>query len=317
MTILLRVLRTTYQNLFRNGLLTLTAIAIMSLLFALLNAVVFVSLTQQAALSAVSERLDLALTFTRTVEDFQAASLTSELKAEFPAIREVTYISSEEAFTGFLRDFGEVNHEMTSWLERNSEASPLPATLVISAEPASHEAILAYLAGSRYADLLDLSTQAGDTLGVTATDQILTLQNTITKVSIIAFLAFGILAVLIIIAVLRLTLVSRAREITIMRLVGATRQFIRLPFILEGVVFGVAAAVVGLTIFSLFLARLGTLITSTTAGGLGELFVSASSAYGESLLFLGAWQLLAAIGVGILASILATRRYLGSELGLG
>ena len=59
-------------------------------------------------------------------------------------------------------------------------------------------------------------------------------------------LAFAVVAVIIIGATIRIMVLARAREIAIMRLVGATNGFIRLPFLLEGFIQGILGGLVAL-----------------------------------------------------------------------
>ncbi len=311
MIIIWRILRTTLQNIFRHGLASLTAVLIITLLFLLFNGVIFASFAQSTAVQLINEQLELALPFQKPVDEFQVNSLKAELQDAFPDIRTLTFISADEAFDGFLADFQSTNPDLADWLVRNSSKSPLPATLVISASASLHQPILDYLAAGRFADLLNLDNPATGKLATNTTNKILAFDQTLRQVSWLSTLAFGLLALLIIVAVLRLTIMSRQTEITIMRLTGATRQFIRLPFILEGAFFGAVAASLGTSVFFLLLKNIDLSILS---GGYGELLNLATTNYNNSLIIVLGWQILAAVLVGVLASILATRRYLRRDL---
>jgi cell division transport system permease protein len=75
-------------------------------------------------------------------------------------------------------------------------------------------------------------------------------------------IAFAIVAMAIIGVTIRMTVLQRAREISIMRLVGATNNFIRGPFVLEGAIKGILGGVLAVALcwagFALFKAALGT-----------------------------------------------------------
>jgi cell division transport system permease protein len=72
------------------------------------------------------------------------------------------------------------------------------------------------------------------------------MRNIATLAGIILGLAFAAVAVIIIGATIRMTVLARAREISIMRLVGATDMFVRLPFLIDGLLKGLAGGALAL-----------------------------------------------------------------------
>src|SRR5437016_13125746 len=72
------------------------------------------------------------------------------------------------------------------------------------------------------------------------------MRNIATVAGIALGIAFAAVAVIIIGATIRMTVLARAKEIAIMRLVGATDMFIRLPFLLDGLVKGVLGGLLAL-----------------------------------------------------------------------
>ena len=314
MILLLRVLRMAAQNIYRNGLTSAVAILIITLLFALFNGILFASAFQKTALDLVNSRLDLALNFVKPANEFQVSLVESDLRETFPEIREVNFISSEQAFVNFVKNFGKANRQLSMWLQTNTEESPLPATLVISANAEIHGEIIKFLNNNRYGELFNLNAPATGTLVTQAAYKIISLDRTLSKISFAATLIFSALAILIIIAVLRLAIFSRGMEIGIMRLVGATKQFIRLPFILEGVFFGFAASIIGTVIFFFGLSRLNSMAFSDGIyGSFGEILSAAIGNFNNSFGLILGWQILAAITIGTLASLIATHRYLVSR----
>jgi cell division transport system permease protein len=88
------------------------------------------------------------------------------------------------------------------------------------------------------------------------------LRNVTGIVGLVIGLAFAMVAVVIIGVTIRLTILQRAREIAIMRLVGATNWFIRGPFLLEGALKGLLGG-----FLSLVLCYAGYLLFRDSAGG--------------------------------------------------
>lgn len=314
MVLLLRILRMAAQNIYRNGLTSIVAVLVITLLFVIFNGILFANAFQKTALNVVNSRLDVALNFTQNVEANQVAVIESDVRATFPEIRDVKYVSSDDAFSSFVKNFGKNNRQLSTWLQNNTKTSPLPATLIISADATLHEEIISFLEASRYGGLFNLDKPATGQLAIQTADKIIALDQTLSRISFVATLAFIILAILIIVAVLRLAIFARGMEIGIMRLVGATRQFIRLPFILEGIFFGFAASIIGAITFFFILSRFDLAhLTNSAYGGVGEMLVTTVRGFSDSFALTLSWQILAAIAIGTLASLIATRRYLSSH----
>lgn len=66
----------------------------------------------------------------------------------------------------------------------------------------------------------------------------------IEKVTIIAAIALSLVTIFLIVNTIKLTIFSRKREISIMRLVGASNSRIKLPFVIEGIVLGIIGSIV-------------------------------------------------------------------------
>ncbi len=130
---------------------------------------------------------------------------------------------------------------------------------------------------------------------------------------IAGFWIIGILIVISLVIVsntIRVTMYNRRLEISIMKAVGATDAFVRLPFLVEGVAIGIISGVVAMGLdFLLYKAVVGTLS--------GILGLSAAVPFGEFWWILAALFLIVGIGAGVLGSVIIIGRYLrkeGSEL---
>ncbi len=314
MILLLRILRMATQNIYRNGLTSVVAILVITLLFTLFNGILFANAFQKTALTVVNSRLDLALNFTKEVDEFQVSAIKSDLHETFPEIRKLNFISSDQAFTNFVKNFGKTNRQLSTWLKANTKKSPLPSTLVISADAELHEEMIKFLDSSRYGGLFNLDAPATGKLAIATADKIIALDRTLSRISFVAMLVFSALAILIIVAVLRLAIFSRGMEIGIMRLVGATKQFIRLPFVLEGVFFGFAASILGAITFFFGLNRFDPVAFSGGPyGSFGEMLTTTVENFSNNFGLMLGWQIFAAILIGTLASLIATHRYLASH----
>jgi len=144
-----------------------------------------------------------------------------------------------------------------------------------------------------------------------AADAVATLNSvnrtiSVASVSIIAVLA--ILSVVIITNTIRLTIDGRKNEISIMKFIGSTNSFIRGPFLLEGMILGLAGSAIPLLLVSTFYDRLINSINNNLLSGVlnNDLFLSGASLLPvmiPSALFLGGFM-------GFFSSIVTIRKYL-------
>ncbi len=117
---------------------------------------------------------------------------------------------------------------------------------------------------------------------------------------------FIIIAILIIFNTIRIAIYARRDEIEIMKLVGATSWFIRGPFVIEAIFYGVIATVVNFFIFYPIL----YLISQSLIAYVGEYGANPFVFYNHNLVLILPVQLLMGILLGVVSSFIALRRYL-------
>lgn len=177
--------------------------------------------------------------------DFQAfikldatdAEINQAIKAveDHPNVKDVTFRTKDEALKIARQEMGEVFDLLPE--------NPLPATIVIQPDdPANNEKIVADLEHLPYW-LKDETTPTGFSLDQQTTRQFLSAAR------ILSWGAGGLMVLLVVAAILligntiRLSIFARRREVEVMRLVGATNWFIRWPFVIEGLIFGLFGAI--------------------------------------------------------------------------
>jgi cell division transport system permease protein len=128
------------------------------------------------------------------------------------------------------------------------------------------------------------------------------------KIGVILVIVFTIVCALIIFNTIQMAIFNRRDEIQIMRLLGASTSYIRGPFIVESIIYGVLSGVISVLIVNAaFLASSNTL----QASSLGLLDINyASNYFGDHFFQLLAMQLMLGIVIGAVSSTIATRRYL-------
>lgn len=144
-------------------------------------------------------------------------------------------------------------------------------------------------------------------------EQLMSIRKGVSVISVVIVAVLFAISLFIISNTIRLTVYSRRLEISIMKSVGATNWFVRLPFIVEGVILGIAAGVISLFIVYGVYELVGSQMSSL----LSALSISLVGFWKYALAMLAAF-----IGVGIVSgvggSLIAMRKYLnkeGSEIG--
>src|SRR5690606_19403492 len=158
-----------------------------------------------------------------------------------PAVESATFVTQEEAY----EEFKEIFQNTPEMIEAVSPEVLPPSFRVVPANPDA-EAIRAV--GEQFRDA------PGVYRVIFAFDTVQQVQDLSRIVSIAIFFVAAILlgaALLLILNTIRMAMFARRREIEVMKLVGATNWFIRIPFMLEGLIHGVVGALVA--VFSVVL----------------------------------------------------------------
>jgi cell division transport system permease protein len=209
---------------------------------------------------------------------------------EFAEVREVRYVSREEALAVARRDLGEL-----ASMFGNLESNPLPASLEVSLHTGQGNADVVRSVAQRI-DLYPFVEEVQ--YGEEWLEKVFVLRRVAAAATMTLGLGFAAVASLIIGAAIRMAIFARRDEILIMRLVGATDSFIRRPFVIEGLLTGVLGA---------------ALAVAATYGVFQLLSGAVFQLEWLPPLYLGGGLAAGAI-VGLMASVVAVRRHL-RELG--
>lgn len=238
----------------------LSALSVTAIAFSLFTVGLFglVALNLRAALQTIEERVEI-VAFVRRGTPPETITLAAQDIAAFPEIQDVTYVSEDEALVRARQELVEFRDAY-----RDLQVNPLPASLELRLKPGSRSAaVVADVAGR----LRGFDFVEDIRYGREWVERLDRLRDVAGLVGLVTGLAFAAVAVVIIGVTIRLTVLQRAREIAIMRLVGATDWFIRGPFLLEGALKGVLGGVL-----AVLLTWLGfRLFTGAVAGPLSEM----------------------------------------------
>ena len=233
--------------LFREALLSFRRAPLLSLLsitaiaFSLFTVGLFglVALNLRQALRGVEERVEVVAFLLRGTAP-ETITLASQDIASFPEVADVKFVSEDQALVQARRELVEFKDAY-----RDLQVNPLPASLEIRLKDGFRDA--AHVAG--VADRVRGFPFVEDVrYGQDWIKQLDRIRNMAGVVGLTIGVAFGLIAVVIIGVTIRLTILQRAREIAIMRVVGATNWFVRGPFLLEGALKGILGGVLALSL---------------------------------------------------------------------
>lgn len=299
MVTLSRIVKYGWQAFLRNGWLSLSTISIMILAALVFEGLILFNVMGKTALSSIQNKIDISVYFKSNVDEDSILNIKRSLEG-LEEVKSAEYISREQALEEFkTRHEGE--ETITQTLAELNE-NPLLASLNIKAEdPSEYGAIASYLENENLGDIVEKVTYAQNQVVI---DRLVGLIDTMKKggITLTVFLAF--LAVTVTFNTIRLAIFSNREQIGIMRLVGASNVFIRGPYVVEGVIYGIIAGIIGFLILIP-----GISFLSPYVGQFIPEF-SLSNYFQEHFFGLLLYQLLFCIALGIVSSIIATRRYL-------
>jgi cell division transport system permease protein len=245
-----RIARSGFFSFWRNGFVSLSSVLVMIITLFVITATIFLGAILNASLQEIKNKVDINVYFVRTApeEDILALQKALEVLPEVKA--PVEYVSREDA----LADFRQKHQDDQFTLQALDELgeNPLGASLNIRAkEPSQYEGIAEFLKSKDA--LADDGTTIIDKINYyqnkTAIDTLTKMINSANRLGFILTLFLVLVSILITFNTIRLAIFMSRDEISVMRLVGASRMYIRGPFIVSGAIYGVVSGFITLILF--------------------------------------------------------------------
>lgn len=287
-------------NFRRNGWLTFATISILSLSLFIVSLSFLLGVTTQLILQNMREKVSVSVSFNPDVSEERIRQIKDELSRYKKEIASVEYVSRDDALKRFLAESGN-DPIITQALEEIGE-NPLLASLVIKAvTPEDYPLIVEQLENSAFQNDISRINYAKNRKIFERLDRI----NQITeRAGLILGAIFIFVSILITFNTIRITIYSHRQEFEIMRLVGASNIYVRMPFVFEGALYGLTAAIVTLFLLS----GVAYYITPLTQGAIAQ--GNFMNLYLGSLGYIASGLILLGITLGVLSSAIAIRRYL-------
>ena len=298
-----RIVRSGFVGFWRNAFVSLAAIFVMTVTLTVIGGMMLVGQLLDATLAQIQEKVDINVYMVTTASEEAVFALQSAIK-QLPDVEEVTYTSREQAL-GEFRERHKSDELTIQALEELGE-NPLGASLSIRAEQTSqYESIATFIQEQReqedpenpLIDRVNFNQNKG------AIDKLTGIIGAVERTSYIAMIILIASSVLIAFNTIRLAIYTTREEIAIMRLVGASNMFIRGPFVLQGIMYGLVAGVITLLILYPVVLWLGPVTSSFFRLDIAAYFITNFGRLFGILVGSG-------VALGMLSSTLAVARYL-------
>jgi cell division transport system permease protein len=299
-----RISKAGFVSFWRNGVVSVTSVLMMTVTLFVIGITIFLGALLNSSLEYIKDKVDVNIYFVTDAEEEDILSLQSAIDA-LPEVANTEYVSRDQALENFrTRHEGDyVTIQALDELEEN----PLGASLSIKAkETSQYEAIAKFLEDNGALGETDGSIvdKVNFYQNEEAIKKLTGIINGVELISLVITIFLVVVSVLITFNTIRLAIYTSREEIGVMRLVGAGDSYVRGPFLVEGFLYGISAALVTLIVLYPATAWLGD--ATERFFGTMNIFDYYMDNFGWFMLII----VVSGAALGVVASFLAVRRYL-------
>lgn len=294
-----RTFKSGFQHFRRNGWLSFAVISIISLTLLIISTLIVLSIAANLIIKSVQDKVDVSVYFKSETPESRIMEFRSTV-LQYKEVKSADYVSKNQA----LDEFKAKNADNPVIMESIDAIgdNPLNASVNIRAiTPDKYDIIATAVQNSAYKDDISRINYAKNKIVIERLNNVL---STTRKVGAMLATLFSLIAILITFNAIRITIYAHRQEIEIMRLVGASNAYIRMPFIFEGIIYGAISAVVVM----LFLFPLIRFVAPYIGGAVSVSEVQANFMHYFWLILLT--QIFVGVALGTISSLIAIRRYL-------
>lgn len=244
-----------FRNVWTNRMMSLASICVLMSCLVLIGSATMVFLNIDSLLARIEEENVVMVYVQDETTDEQLAQMKDQINA-IDNVKEVEFVSKESAWEEQLSTMGEAEAEF--FTEVSSDI-PLPDAYKVTVDNLDYFDQTVDELGEL--DHVDIIRQNKD-----LAQRLVAIRHGITIIAVVIVIVLLLISLFIISNTIRLTVYSRRLEISIMKSVGATNNFVRFPFVIEGIIFGVLSGTVALGlvwgIYQLAITQFGDLLSS-------------------------------------------------------
>jgi len=297
-----RIIKLGYKNFWRSRWLTLGATLLMTLTLTMISVSLVLSLVVQQLATTIRSKIDVTIYFRDDAVTDKNIQLLGNRILTAEGIAEVKFVDKNAALSIWNRL--PINEDVKKPI--GETYNPLPRSLQVRADdPDKVSELIASIEASDK-DKLICSECVSYSKNKETVDKLLSVTRFIQRTGLLLSIFFGIIAVFNVMNIIRITITARSDEIEIMRFVGASNSFVRGPFIVEGMFYGILGTIFT-TIFLLIISRIISPYVDSVFSIFGVNFYQLIVANIWGLVLV---QLLIGVMLGVIVSSISIRRYL-------
>lgn len=298
-----RILKAGFVNFTRSGLVSFAAVLVVTVTLSFLTFIIILQSVLYFSLNNIKDKVDITIYFNVGASEERILALKESL-VKLPEVADVTYTSDDEALKLF-RERHANDYPTIAALDEIG-TNPLGAYLNIKAKDISqYEGIADFLKSDDA--LVSGSTNIIEKINYHQNKVVIDRLNAIIsgaqKLGFLITLVLVIISIIITFNTIRLAIFISRDEIGVMRLVGASKMYVRGPFLVEGVIYGILATVVTMVLFWPLTFWLGLKMTNFFGFNIYDYYIS-------NILQIFIMNLLFGVFLGMVSSFLAVRKYL-------
>jgi len=284
-----------FRNVFNNKKSSGASLAIMCATMLIFGVFFLIVENINNMVTTLEEQQGMQVFIKEEATDAQMQKLGEEIKA-LDGVNTTTFVSKEEALDSMKQKLKDKQSLLIGWDEDNPFRASYVVTLTdLSLSSSIQEQI------SKFDNVYSIESR-DDTINA-----LVSIANGVRIVSATILILLILISIFIIANTIKLTVHARRKEISIMKYVGATDGFIRWPFIIEGVLIGIMAALISIGLLAIIYSLLSNTVQQYTV--MQKIGVNLL-AFKQMLNLLIVVYLIMGTGIGALGSSISMRKYL-------
>lgn len=286
------LIREGFRSIWSNRIMSIASICVLVSCLVLTGAAELISVNIEKEVDSVGKTNETTVYIKDGASDLEAVYIGKNLE-KLDNITSVRFYPKEDAINEFKDSLPEAVFENV-----NGDNNPLPDAYIIAMDDLS-----------KYDQTIDaiLKVDGVDSINNRSelARKLTDISNLVSYISLAIVVALTIISLFIIANTIRTTMYSRRFEISIMKSVGATNAFVRLPFVVEGMVFGFISAIIGTGVLYVVYEGVMSAVNS---------FVKISTIpFSDVYLQVGGIFIVAGVVIGAFGSFISMRKYLKME----
>ena len=297
----LRHLREGAKSVFRNGWMSVASITSIVVSLFILGVFILLVLNVNALADKADSKVQVSTYLNLNVSQKLRETIQKEIQI-MPEVKSVRFVSKDEGMKELTENFGEEGKDLLQGFT-DKDTNPLPDSFVVEVfEPTTVPFVADKInaLNETHAEKPIMRVKYGE--GTVET--LFKITRTVRNIGFIFVAGLGLMSMFLISNTIRVTILARRREISIMKLVGATNNFIRWPFFVEGALIGFIGSLITIGVLFFGYSRLHASVMSDIT--LSQSLIP----LGDIWHLLGGLILLLGMLIGIWGSTMSIRKFL-------